>query len=226
MAAPTVTSVSLTFQPTVGSSSITITGTNFTGTCTVTIGGVAATSVVVNSTTSITCLVPAGSAGAASVIVTNGDPASNAANTLVYYVAAVPADIYVYLSGGRGDGHVPNWTGVITEVTESEAGEHYRDIFPSTSVDPTYGTYFIVGVPNYYNSGGTARKYYPTEGTAPPTSAATSAGVSKLSDEVAHTAPRGWTKSVTWLHFLSSSGLYYKFKKSLIIGIGDEARSE
>lgn len=51
---------------------LTITGTNFTGTTGVTIGGVAATHFAVVSDSKIVATVPAGSAGSAPVIVTNG----------------------------------------------------------------------------------------------------------------------------------------------------------
>jgi hypothetical protein len=66
---------------------VTITGTNLTGATGVTIGGAAATSVVVVNSTTITAVAPAGTAGTASVIVTTPG-GSNAANTLYTYVAA------------------------------------------------------------------------------------------------------------------------------------------
>ncbi len=82
--APTVTSVDPASGPTAGGNTITITGTKFTGATGVTIGGNAATSVVVVNDTTITAVTPAGSAGTASVLVTT--PAgTNAANTLYTY---------------------------------------------------------------------------------------------------------------------------------------------
>lgn len=232
MPAPTVTSVSPPIHPTNGGTSIAITGTGFTGATGVTIGGVAATSLVVVNDTTITCTVPAGAAGTASVLVTTAG-GTNGANTLAYYVAGVPADIYVYLSGGRGDGYVPNWTGVVTDVIETEAGDHYRDIFRTTiSRSSTVGGYNGI-IPGVAGSGtipgvgsiAITSTVFPaiTEGNSTYTVAPS---VSKESDEVAHTAPRAWTKSVTWSHFLSSNGLSYKFKKSLITGIGSEPRDE
>lgn len=219
MPAPTVTSVSPPIHPTNGGTSIAITGTGFTGATGVTIGGVAATSLVVVNDTTITCTVPAVAAGTASVLVTTAG-GTNGANTLAYYVASVPADIYVYLSGGRGDGYVPNWTGVVTDVIETEAGDHYRDIFRTTLSGTVAGNGYsslgsgtIPGVGSITYTGGAFN------GAVAPT-------LSKESDEVAHTAPRAWTKSVTWSHFLSSNGLSYKFKKSLITGIGSEPRDE
>ena len=67
--APTVTSVSPNTGPTGGGTSVTITGTNFFSPLTVTFGGVAATNVVVVSSTSITATTPAHAAGAVDVVV-------------------------------------------------------------------------------------------------------------------------------------------------------------
>jgi|GEM_PF-3109667 len=86
---PTVTAIAPTSGPTAGGTSVTITGTNFTGATGVTIGGVAATSVVVVSPTSITCIAPAGTAGTASVLVTTAG-GTNAANSLFTYVVVPP----------------------------------------------------------------------------------------------------------------------------------------
>lgn len=68
--APTVTGVDPSSGSTAGGTAITITGTNFTGATGVTIGGVAATSLSVVSSTSITCVTPAGTAGAKDIAVT------------------------------------------------------------------------------------------------------------------------------------------------------------
>jgi len=74
--APTITALSLAKSPLAGGVSTTITGTNFASGATVTIDGVACTSVVVVSSTVITCVVPAGTAGAKDVVVTSGDSAT------------------------------------------------------------------------------------------------------------------------------------------------------
>ncbi|MCI0340948.1 MAG: IPT/TIG domain-containing protein [Planctomycetales bacterium] len=70
-AAPVVTNVAPAFGPTVGGTTITITGSNFAGGATVTIGGNLATSVFVVSATQLTAVTPAGVAGAQTVIVTD-----------------------------------------------------------------------------------------------------------------------------------------------------------
>ena len=69
-AAPTVSGVAPPRGPVAGGTQVTITGTGFGTAATVTIGGVAATNVVVASATSITATTPAGDAGPAAVAVT------------------------------------------------------------------------------------------------------------------------------------------------------------
>lgn len=81
---PTVTAISPASGSTDGGTSVTITGTEFTGTTDVTIGGTAVTSYTVVSDTQITAVTPAGSSGQASVLVTNGT-GTNSANTLFRY---------------------------------------------------------------------------------------------------------------------------------------------
>jgi hypothetical protein len=67
---PVITSVSPTSGNKDGGTPVTITGTSFTGTTSVTFGGVLATSVIVVSDTEITCVAPAGVAGPVNVVVT------------------------------------------------------------------------------------------------------------------------------------------------------------
>ncbi len=81
---PTVTGISPSSGSTAGGTRVTITGTNLTGAIGVTIGGSAATSVVVDNDTSITCTTSAGTAGTASVLVTTPG-GTNVANTLFTY---------------------------------------------------------------------------------------------------------------------------------------------
>ena len=85
---PIVTSISPSTGPLGGNvTNVTVSGSNFTGATGVTIGGVAATTVRVTSDTSLTLTTPAGTAGAASVVVTTPSGA-NAANTLYTYAGA------------------------------------------------------------------------------------------------------------------------------------------
>jgi hypothetical protein len=85
---PTVTGVSPRAGPTAGGTSVTITGTNFTGATGVKFGTVAATNVTVNSATSITATDPAGS-GTVDVTVTTpgGTSATSAADHFTYQAA-------------------------------------------------------------------------------------------------------------------------------------------
>ncbi|WP_439623756.1 beta strand repeat-containing protein [Gemmata sp.] len=89
VAAPTVTAVSPATGPAAGGTTITITGTNFTGATGVTVGGVAATAVTVVNATTITATTPAGTAGIVDVIVTTpGGPSATSAASKFTYVAA------------------------------------------------------------------------------------------------------------------------------------------
>ena len=88
-AAPTVTAVSPSSGPTAGGTSVTITGTNFTGATAVNIAGTAASSFTVNSPTQITAVTAAAAAGTSDVIVTNAVGPS-AANP--------PADDFTYVT--------------------------------------------------------------------------------------------------------------------------------
>ena len=99
--APTVTTVSPNTGPTAGGTSVTITGTNFTGATAVTFGGTAATSFTVNSATSITAITPAHAAGAVNVQVTTPGGTGTGAS-LFTYVRRPDGDIGV--AEHRADG--------------------------------------------------------------------------------------------------------------------------
>ncbi|WP_329038300.1 IPT/TIG domain-containing protein [Streptomyces sp. NBC_01725] len=86
---PVVTSVAPSSGPTGGGTSVTLTGTGFTGATAVTFAGVPATSFVVNSSTQITAVTPAGSAGAAVVAVTTSGGTSAPDAFFFYAVAPV-----------------------------------------------------------------------------------------------------------------------------------------
>ncbi len=74
LTAPTVSAVTPSSGTHLGGTPITnLAGTGFVTGCTVTIGGVAATSVVFVSSTKLTCTSPAGTAGARNIVVTNPD---------------------------------------------------------------------------------------------------------------------------------------------------------
>jgi hypothetical protein len=89
LAPPTVTSVTPNTGSLAGGTPVTIAGTNFASPATVTIGGVAATSVVVVSATSITAATPAGAAGAVNVVVTTPGGTVTLTNGFTYAALAV-----------------------------------------------------------------------------------------------------------------------------------------
>jgi predicted secreted protein len=86
---PAISSVSPTSGPIAGGTSVTITGTGFTGATAVKFGSTNATSFAVNSSTQITAVSPAGSAGATDITITtpNGTSTTNI-NDKFTYVAA------------------------------------------------------------------------------------------------------------------------------------------
>ena len=87
---PTIVSVSPTSGFTFGGTAITITGTNLTGASSVTVGGAAATTVVVVSATSITAITPAGTAGAKDVKVITPAGTASALGAFTYVTPASP----------------------------------------------------------------------------------------------------------------------------------------
>ena len=89
-AVPSITSVSPSTGTTAGGTSVTITGTNFTGATAVTFGGTPATSFTVNSATQITATTPARSAGAVAVAVTNADGTDTKAGAFTYAEPPAP----------------------------------------------------------------------------------------------------------------------------------------
>jgi len=90
---PTVTSISPATGTTGGGTTVTITGTFFALSATVTLGGNPCTSAVVGSSTSITCVTPAHAAGAVSLVVTNANSglSGSAAGAFTYIVSPAPA---------------------------------------------------------------------------------------------------------------------------------------
>ena len=84
--APTVTAVSPSTGSTSGGTSVTITGTNFTGATAVNFGSTAATSFTVTSATQITAVAPAETAGTINITVTtpSGTSATSASDQFTY----------------------------------------------------------------------------------------------------------------------------------------------
>jgi hypothetical protein len=97
---PTVNGVSPGSGPTAGGNTVTITGTGFTGATAVSFGTVPATSFTVNSDTSITATVPAGTVGIVDVTATTpgGTTATSAADQYAY----LPVPAVTGVSPGSG----------------------------------------------------------------------------------------------------------------------------
>jgi hypothetical protein len=90
VAPPTVSTVAPGSGTTLGGTAVTLTGTNFVTGATVKFGGIAASSVAVVSSTSLTARTPAHAAGAVNVVVTNPDGQSGTLASGFTY-AAPPA---------------------------------------------------------------------------------------------------------------------------------------
>ncbi|MDI1314812.1 IPT/TIG domain-containing protein [Prosthecobacter sp.] len=247
LAQPTVISVSPPLGAAAGGTSLKITGTHFTAATGVTIGGIAATGITVVSDTILTCTTPAGLAGTASVLVTAA-AGTSADNSLFTYITAAPTDTYIYLKGGRGDGFVPQWTGQLAEEGTTEKGEPYRNEFQSTAqLDNSASTSsgFTSGSNAYWGLGsssvngsnaigfggqmttpGHLTKIVVTKEVVGNTAQTVNITpvFGALSDSVSGAAPRQFDKTATWMVFISSNGLGYKFRKTDVVGWGSQRR--
>src|SRR5437016_1687044 len=85
---PAVTNVNPNTGPTSGGTSVTITGTNFTGATAVKFGSANATSFTVNSSTSITATSPAGSGTVDITVTTGGGTSATSAADQFTYIGA------------------------------------------------------------------------------------------------------------------------------------------
>jgi hypothetical protein len=112
---PTLTSIAPVSGPTAGGTSVTLTGTNFAAGATVTIGGAAATSVVVASSTRITARTPAGTAGARDVRVTLSGGQSTTLAGAFTYTSGTSTD-------SDGDGLTNEWETLYGLDPNSAAG--------------------------------------------------------------------------------------------------------
>jgi hypothetical protein len=101
MPSPTITSISPNSGPMTGGTEVTIEGTNFATDATVSFGGIAATNVLVVSSTEIIAMIPEGSAGPVTVTVANPGGGSvsltssftyTASSTLVPTISCVQAN--------------------------------------------------------------------------------------------------------------------------------------
>ncbi|WP_412465751.1 MBG domain-containing protein [Pedobacter sp. KLB.chiD] len=108
---PTVTALSPTSGPTGGGTSVTITGTNFSGATAVTFGSTAATSFTVNSATQITATAPAGTGTVNVLVTTSGGTSATSASNQFTYVAAPTVTALSPTSGPTSGGTSVTITG-------------------------------------------------------------------------------------------------------------------
>jgi hypothetical protein len=163
-AAPTVSGVNPTSGPAAGGTSITISGTGFAAGATVTLGGAAATSVVVSNSTTITATTPAHAAGIVDVVVTNSNGQSGGKLNAFTYDAP-PGGETVLLADDFNDAslNTSKWlannlfsgftdSSVAINETQSLAigplkqntdGSHYNGIRSTTSFDFTNGYAYV-----------------------------------------------------------------------------------
>ena len=126
-----------------GGTAITITGTGFVAGATVTVGGATATNVVVVSATSITATTPAGTVGAADVVVTNPDTTS-ATDAGAFTYLQPQADLTVTAAGpataiaGR-----PERVRLRLHGHEQRALRQHRRVYPDRCA--SRGAHLLVG---------------------------------------------------------------------------------
>ena len=133
---PTVTSVSPNVGPPAGGTSVTITGTRFTGATAVDFGATPATSFTVNSDTSITAGSPAGSAGTVDITVTTpgGTSATAAADQFTYETPPVITSLSP-ATGLPAGGTSVTITGTgFTGATDVDFGGRRPPPSPSTAI--------------------------------------------------------------------------------------------
>ena len=124
VAAPTVTNVSPIGGSLSGGTAVTITGTGFYSGASVTINGASCTGATVVSSATITCTSPAGTAGAKTVAVTNGDlQTGNLPGSFTYQAAPTISNL-VQTSGFSSGGLTVtiNGSGFTTGVSVSFGG--------------------------------------------------------------------------------------------------------
>jgi CSLREA domain-containing protein len=103
-AAPTISSVTPSYGPVAGGTSVTITGNNLSGVTAVKFSATAASSFSVNSDTQITAISPAGSAGTVDITVTNsyGTSATGSSDQFTHYTALTITPASTALSATYG----------------------------------------------------------------------------------------------------------------------------
>ncbi len=140
VAAPTVTGLAPASGPVGGGTTVTLTGTGFSGTTAVTFGATAATGVIVNSATQITATAPAGT-GTVNVRVTTvgGTSATAAANQYSYIAPPIANAVSATVAYGSTNNPIPlNVTGgAASSVAVATAASHGTATASGTTISYT-----------------------------------------------------------------------------------------
>ncbi len=137
--APTVTAIVANSGTNLGGTPVTISGTNFTGATSVTIGGNPATNVTVSNATTITATTPAGTGSNVPVVVTTPAGASPAANLYSYVAVPPPTVTAVSPNHGSAAGGTSititgtNFTGA-SAVTIGGSAAQFVNVVSATSI--------------------------------------------------------------------------------------------
>lgn len=173
---PTLTGVSPSSGSTAGGTSVTLSGSGFTGVTGVTFGGTAASSFTVNSVSQITATAPSHPAGTVDVVVnaTGGASAVSPASRYTYLAPPVSAAVSATLAANSSNNPITlNITGgAATSVAVASAAGHGSAVASGTSITytPTAGysgpdTFTYTAT----NTSGTSAPATVTVTVAPPT---------------------------------------------------------
>lgn len=130
VAPPSVTSISPSAGSTLGSTLVTISGSDFSNGANITIGGTTCSGATVVSSTTITCTTSANSAGTFSVIVTNIDGQTGMLSN-AYTFQPAPTVTSITPSSGFSSGSTPvtiNGTGFLTGAAVSFGGSNCNGV--------------------------------------------------------------------------------------------------
>ena len=164
---PTVTSISPASGSTAGGTAVTIAGTGFVSGATVSVGGVAATSVVVSSDTAITAVTGPRGVGTVDVVVTNPGGASG-----------TKTSAYTYVAPGAGLRFYPITPCRVLDTRNTPNGPLAGPILGASPAERAFTIVPACGVPadakvvsaNVSVTNGTAAgslRFFPSDGTLP-----------------------------------------------------------
>lgn len=183
-AAPTISSINVSAGALSGGTAISITGTGFLSGATVLIGGTSATSVVVNSSTSISCVTPAHAAGLVSIVVTNTDSQfGTGSNLYTYQVAPTVTSVSPTAGALAGSTSITiAGTGFLTGATVTVGGVTCSSVSvnSATSITCTTGAHAAavtsIVVTNTDTQAGTGTNLYTYQAAPTVTSVSPTAG--------------------------------------------------